>query len=303
MPEETSTHFSVDQIFTFSRLSSVRLSSTSQTSHDSFSATANERELKLELKWRSEEQITNQAFKTTNILQVPCMWKTQGNLVSDRELVSRLISSITFFTLPLLHLLKNVGHDTAAAQAHSSKLILLFPENFNLCKISVPEMNLVSSSGFPGMQHHVPMHSNQRNPFAIQELLGLSLHGSDTGNHVSHPATVVNGIGHPSGGVCSIRPGPGFYSTSPHHHNHQPVNVTSCLSEAAAASAHHAAAATARMYFSNPSTAQLMNTYMPNVGTGSTFPSNHSQHVSSFLNGFSDCTGVRDSQSGNSQSC
>lgn len=160
-------------------------------------------------------------------------------------------------------------------------------------------MNLVSSA-FPGMQHHMPIHSvgmntmsNQRNPFAIQELLGLSL-SPETGCH-PHSSAVTNGLGHSSGGVCSIRTGSGFYPSSSHA-THQTVN--SCLSSADAVSSHHAAAATARMYFSNPSAAQLMNSYLPSVPPGPSFSQNHSQHVSSFLSAFPDCSGARGQHNG-----
>ncbi|XP_055335458.1 visual system homeobox 2-like [Paramacrobiotus metropolitanus] len=172
-------------------------------------------------------------------------------------------------------------------------------------------MNLVSSVGFSGMQAHIPNHpgslnnamGNQRNPFAIQDILGLNLGADGVGiNHGAHSAATgaVNGIGHPSGGhaVCGIRPGSGFYSSAHTPSHTVPVNVTSCLSaaaadHAAAASAHHAAAA--RMYFSNP--AQLMNGYIPNVASGpSSFQQTHAQHVSPFLTAFPDCSGTRDSQ-------
>lgn len=152
---------------------------------------------------------------------------------------------------------------------------------------------MLSSVGFPGMQHHSMQ--NQRNPFAIQELLGLSL-GPDGSCH-PQSQSLVGGMGHhPSGGVCNVRSGSNFYSSAPRGGNHQPVNVTSCLADP---SAHHAAAA--RMYFSaNPSAAQqLMNNYMPNVAaSGSPFQTNHSSHIPAYLSGIPDRSPGRDSHSG-----
>ena len=173
-------------------------------------------------------------------------------------------------------------------------------------------MNLM---GFSGMAHpnvsghghgNIPM-QHSRNPFAIQEILGLGGFGTLAANEAGQHSS-VNGLGHSSGGVCSIRPGSAAYYPSVSHANgHQlPVNVQSCLQPsaadvAAAATAHHAAAATARMYFSSSSAAHLMNSYMPNVTSGPSFQPSHSQHVSSFLTGFQECSPSRDTQSGNFQ--
>lgn len=157
-------------------------------------------------------------------------------------------------------------------------------------------MNLMGYHSVSGHGHpNMPM-QHSRNPFAIQEILGLGGFGTLTANEAAQHSS-MNGLGHSSGGVCSIRPGSAaFYPSVSHASGHQlPVSVQNCLQPsaadvAAAATAHHAAAATARMYFSNSSAAHLMNSYMPNVASGPSFQPSHSQHVTSFLTGFQECS-------------